>query len=76
MNKYSIKVRLTTVLERFIEIEADNEENACYAAEEQAGGTRWVTDPTLMDGVEECGESITAEVDELIEGEEPENEKS
>lgn len=74
MNKYSVMVKYTMTLVRFIEVEAEDRMDAETQAESIAEGMLWHNDPTLADGVEEDRESFSAEVDELLEGSEPDEE--
>lgn len=74
MNKYSVKVKHFITLERFIEVEAEDRMDAETQAEGIAEGMPWYKDPELAEGVDEDGESFSAEVDELLEGSEPDEE--
>lgn len=74
MNKYLVKVKNMIVLERTIEVEAENEGEAQYEAEGACGGLKWLIDPSTVEGVEYASDTVEGADVELLEGEEPDEE--
>lgn len=74
MNKYLARVKCTIVLQKEIEVEAENEGQAYEAAEDAANNTSWFNHYELAPDVEEIGENTEAVDVSLEEGEEPDEE--
>jgi hypothetical protein len=78
MNKYSVTVKYTLVLEREVEVEAANQNEAEETAVDTVSGMPWLKDPVdgFCEGVSDVdSDSFSAGTAELLEGEEPEDEE-